>query len=280
MQASNGFAQNGASAASNGTAAPENGHQDRENGIEATSNTKANEEIVRLIGQYLKNEGLSKTCDALMSESKCRLDHPAAAKFRQQVMDGDWTKADHHLQELKTMLGPENSIVEMKFLILEQKYLEYLEDSRVLDALHVLRNELTPLQHNTQRVHQLSSFMMCSSTEELLEKTKWAGKGLRSRTTLMDKLQSYLPPTVMLPPNRLNVLLNQALELQTIRCTHHYTSIDVALNNSSLLVDHCCPVADFPMHTVQAKAKGKRKAEPLKKGPLRKMWLCFPQASD
>lgn len=45
---------------------------------------------------------------------------------------------------------------EMKFLLLEQKYLEYLEDARVLDALHVLRNELTPLQHNTVRVHELS----------------------------------------------------------------------------------------------------------------------------
>jgi hypothetical protein len=45
---------------------------------------------------------------------------------------------------------------EMKFLLLEQKYLEYLEDGRVLDALHVLRNELTPLHHNTVRVHELS----------------------------------------------------------------------------------------------------------------------------
>lgn len=62
---------------------------------------------------------------------------------------------------------------EMKFLLLEQKYLEFLEDGRVLDALHVLRNELTPLQHNTDRVHQLSSFMMCSNTQELLERTKW-----------------------------------------------------------------------------------------------------------
>lgn len=61
----------------------------------------------------------------------------------------------------------------MKFLLLEQKYLEYLEDGRVLDALHVLRNELTPLQHNTARVHQLSSYMMCSSTEELHERTNW-----------------------------------------------------------------------------------------------------------
>lgn len=74
----------------------------------------------------------------------------------------------------------------MKFLLLEQKYLEYLEDGRVLDALHVLRNELTPLQHNTARVHQLSSFMMCSNTQELLERTKWYEKTIFSCCLLFE----------------------------------------------------------------------------------------------
>lgn len=40
-----------------------------------------------------------------MQESGCRLDHPAAAKFRQHVMDGDWNKADHDLNELKSFLN-------------------------------------------------------------------------------------------------------------------------------------------------------------------------------
>lgn len=75
-----------------------------------------------------------------MQESGCRLDHPAAAKFRQHVMDGDWNKADSDLTELKSLLDPSsnnfehqsgNLYEEMKFLLLEQKYLEYLEDGRV-----------------------------------------------------------------------------------------------------------------------------------------------------
>lgn len=49
-------------------------------------------------------------------------------------------------------------VQEMKFLLLEQKYLEFLEDGHALDALHVLRNELTPLQHNIDRVHVLSRY--------------------------------------------------------------------------------------------------------------------------
>ena len=44
----------------------------------------------------------------------------------------------------------------MKFLLQEQKYLEYLEDGRVMEALNVLRHELTPLHHNVARVHELS----------------------------------------------------------------------------------------------------------------------------
>lgn len=128
----------------------------------------------------------------------------------------------------------------MKFLLLEQKYLEYLEDGRVLDALHVLRNELTPLSHNTRRVHELSSYMMCSGREELQLRAGWEGKGTTSRTTLMDKLQGYLPPTIMLPPRRLHSLLCQAVEHQKHQCPYHNIKNGSGLDDISLLVDHHC----------------------------------------
>ncbi len=44
----------------------------------------------------------------------------------------------------------------MKFLILEQKYLECLEDGKILEALKCLRDELAPLKFNTDRLHELS----------------------------------------------------------------------------------------------------------------------------
>lgn len=47
-----------------------------------------------------------------MQESGCNLEHPFATKFRQHVMAGDWTKADHYLQELQPMVeGKQSSIV-------------------------------------------------------------------------------------------------------------------------------------------------------------------------
>lgn len=80
----------------------------------------------------------------------------------------------------------------MKFLILEQKYLECLEDGRILEALKCLRDELTPLKYNIDRVHELSSFLMCMNSDDLRKLSKWEGKNIESRQILMDKLQSNI----------------------------------------------------------------------------------------
>ncbi|XP_012253307.1 WD repeat-containing protein 26 isoform X1 [Athalia rosae] len=270
QQASNGVSappgpqQNGASADTggphtNGNIVPGtdgdlNGLNSEANGASDTPKVmdETNQDIVRLIGQHLKTVGLDRTADLLMQESGCRLDHPSAAKFRQHVMDGDWNKADHDLNELKSFLhGSSQSLVEMKFLLLEQKYLEFLEEGLVLEALQVLRNELTPLGHNTGRVHQLSAFMMCSGRDELQTRAGWDGKGPASRAALMDRLQRYLPPSIMLPPRRLHSLLCQAVEMQNQQCTYHITHTQTSLENVSLLVDHNCSKEQFPCHTTQ-----------------------------
>ncbi len=51
---------------------------------------------------------------------------------------------------------------------------------------------------------------------------------------------AYLPPSVMLPPRRLQTLLRQAVELQRDRCLYHNTKLDSGLDNVSLLLDHVC----------------------------------------
>jgi hypothetical protein len=47
---------------------------------------------------------------------------------------------------------------EAKFLISQQKYLEYLEKGKTAMALHVLRNELAPLHTDPELLHPLSRF--------------------------------------------------------------------------------------------------------------------------
>lgn len=57
----------------------------------------------------------------------------------------------------------------MKFLILEQKYLECLEDGKILEALKCLRDELAPLKFNTERLHELSRLLSVLITRILLK---------------------------------------------------------------------------------------------------------------
>ncbi|XP_033625720.1 WD repeat-containing protein 26-like [Asterias rubens] len=210
--------------------------------------SQCDRDIVRLIGQHLKELGLNQTVEQLMLESDCRLEDPSASKFRSHVMAGEFSKAEEDLEELTPQMSCPQSLMKMKFLLLEQKYLEYLEETKILEALQCLRQELTPLKFNTERVHVLSGFLMCTSNEELHRRADWAGKGQASRIKLMEQLQAFLPPSVMLPPRRLYTLLSQAVELQKHRCPYHNTSIknDDSLQTVSLLHDHICSRNQFP----------------------------------
>lgn len=247
--------------ATNGCPQPAQQHKENEsNGLQNGAakddqafkfKARSDQDIVRLIGQYLRGLGLNTTADQLILESGCRLDHPSAAKFQAHVLDGEWASADSDLNELKPLLGTPQTLEKMKFLLLEQKYLEHLEDGRPMDALHVLRHELTPLKYNTKRVHELSGYMMCGSCDDLRVTAQWEGKGKVSRQKLMEKLQFYLPPTVMLPPRRLQTLLGQAIEHQKDRCLYHNAKSDDDLENISLLMDHACSRDQFPCETVQ-----------------------------
>lgn len=207
------------------------------------------EDVVRLIVQHLQGLGLNKSVDVLIKESGCRLEHPSASKFRESVMVGDWERADAILKELRPLVENKDDILKMRFCLMEQKFLEFLEEGKAMDALECLRTELTPLKCNIERVHQLSGLIMCSNREDLRRKAEWNGKGSRSRQKLMDRLQSFLPASVMLPPHRLRTLLNQAIELQRERCPYHNTKLEVGMHTLSLLSDHICSGDDIPSET-------------------------------
>lgn len=130
--------------------------------------SKADQEIVRLVGQHLTNIGLKSSAAVLMAEAGCRLDQPTAATFRKFVMNGEWSSAVNSkyklsslnfamreyadstvrhiltyinifsaLEELKAHLENPDNFVEMKFLLLEQKYLELLYRGNSIEALKV-----------------------------------------------------------------------------------------------------------------------------------------------
>ncbi|CAF0774903.1 unnamed protein product [Didymodactylos carnosus] len=202
--------------------------------------TNSQKEILRLIGQHLQSAGLNKTVETLIQESGCILEHEHASHFRELIMSAKWSESMIALEKLKTYIEEHDGILQMKYLILEQKYFELIEDSQPMEALHCLRHEIQELRIRTERTHELTKYLMFSSPKEMRSSANWSGKGFVSRQKLMEKLQKFLPPDVMLPPKRLESLLTQAVELQQERCTYHVKPGKLTLDDVTLLKDHVC----------------------------------------
>ncbi|KAH8947428.1 hypothetical protein BDL97_11G040600 [Sphagnum fallax] len=202
-------------------------------------------EFVRIIAQALFSLGYQQAGSMLEQESGIMLQSPVVAEFRQDILAGQWDKSLGTL----CMIGPidKETLKSASFLILQQKFLELLDHGETSAALKTLRSEISTLDINTQRVHQLASFIMCPSREVLLDKADWRGAGEDSRIHLLEELQQLFPPSIMIPERRLEHLVEQALDVQRDACVFH-NSLDHAL---SLYADHRCNRDQIPTQTLQ-----------------------------
>jgi hypothetical protein len=113
----------------------------------------------------------------LEAESGYELEAPKVTQFRQYILDGMWLKAEEALDHLNVVdeddllvratpllldmcLTLPNPLQDAKFLIKQQKYLELLEAKKTTAALHVLRNELAPLNVDSDHLHTLSRLVV------------------------------------------------------------------------------------------------------------------------
>ncbi|WOL03385.1 WD repeat-containing protein 26 [Canna indica] len=202
-------------------------------------------EFVRIITKALYSLGYERSGAILEEESSIPLYSPVVNLFRKHVLDGNW---DESLSALhKIGLVDENLLNSAAFLILEQKFFELLEMDRSVDALSTLRSEITPLGINEKRVRELASCLISPSRCVLLGFSNLGIDASNSRHKLLEALQRFLPPTVMIPERRLENLVEQALYLQKESCVFH-NSLDSSL---SLYSDHQCGKDQLPSFTTQ-----------------------------
>ncbi|KAG2020064.1 WD repeat-containing protein [Coprinopsis cinerea AmutBmut pab1-1] len=200
------------------------------------------EEFVRLVVQTLRDVGYIESAATLEAESGYELEAPKVTQFRQYILDGMWLKAEEALDHLNVV--DEDDLLDAKFLIKQQKYLELLEAKKTTAALHVLRNELAPLNVDSDHLHTLSSLIMCSEPEDLRRRAQWDGASGDSRRQLLISLHNHIPSSVMIPERRFSTLLQQALTYQRHHCLYHNTASDAA--SFSLYSDHQCSKGGFP----------------------------------
>ncbi|KZL82082.1 wd domain-containing protein, partial [Colletotrichum incanum] len=210
------------------------------------------EEVTRILIQALSDMGYHGAAESVSRDSGYELESPTVAAFRNAVIGGEWGEAEELLFGA-VMSGdrgqPGNGLVlapgsdrnVMRFWLRQQKFLELLEQRDTSRALMVLRTELTPLYQDTQKLHFLSSLLMCQSTEDLKAKAEWDGAHGQSRKVLLSELSKCISPSVMLPENRLAVLLQQVKQSQIDSCVWHTTA-----SSPSLYSDHYCERSHFP----------------------------------
>ncbi|KAJ7444832.1 WD40-repeat-containing domain protein [Mycena latifolia] len=203
------------------------------------------EEFIRLVIQSLRDVGYVESAATLEAESGYAMETPEVADFRRFILEARWSKAENALQRLG--VRDREGLWDARFLISQQKYLELLEAQQTTDALQVLRNELAPLDVDSDQLHLLSSLMMCSEPEDLRQRAGWDGALGQSRRILLDNLHRYIPPSIMLPPRRFSTLLHQANAYQWQQCVYH--NIPTSSPSFSLFSDHQCDKTGFPRVT-------------------------------
>ncbi|KAJ7047107.1 WD40 repeat-like protein [Mycena alexandri] len=203
------------------------------------------EEFVRLVIQSLRDVGYIESAATLEAESGYTMETSDVADFRRFILEARWSKAENALQRLG--VRDREGLWDARFLISQQKYLELLEAQQTTDALHVLRNELAPLDVDSEQLHTLASLMMCSEPEDLRQRAGWDGAAGNSRRILLDNLQRYIPPSIMVPPRRFSTLLHQANVYQRQQCVYH--NVPTSPTGFSLFSDHQCDETGFPRVT-------------------------------
>ncbi|KAJ5321871.1 uncharacterized protein N7506_011001 [Penicillium brevicompactum] len=250
-------ALNGQSTSANG-----NSHTTHTNGSTAPANSSTyyghnREEVTRILIQSLHELGYTSSAAQLSSESGFELETSGVATFRSAVLGGRWVEAERILiqsfqnaefqpdrkppPEETLVLAAEADRNEMLFYLRQQKFLELLEGRDLAAALSVLRQELTPLNFDVDRLHALSSLLMCP-TELLHDQAGWDGPVSLSRERLLGELSKSISPSVMIPQHRLAILLDHVKSTQINNCLYHNTA-----ESPSLYSDHMCDRNDFPL---------------------------------
>ncbi|KAG4169367.1 hypothetical protein ERO13_A12G086100v2 [Gossypium hirsutum] len=202
-------------------------------------------EFVRIIAKALYSLGYIRSGAHLEEESGIALHSSIINVFMRQVLEGDWDESVATLHNIG--LTDEMIIKSASFLILEQKFFEFLDEEKVMDALKTLRTEISPLCINHGRVRELSLSIVSPSHCFTVRSPKQNTSRARSRTKLLEELQKLLPPTVMIPERRLEHLVEQALGLQRDACMFH-NSLDEEM---SLFADHQCARDQIPSYALQ-----------------------------
>jgi WD40 repeat protein len=212
-------------------------------------------EYLRLMQQSLAQLGFNDVAELLEKQSGVPRQSSTTSNLTECVLSGDWNGA---LEAVRGLDLVPKIAAQVPFLILENKFLEILESGDELAAIKCLRNDLAPLSVNTERLHGLSRKLLAAKDKQTSSASPSTSAGAAAaastiaktsagRRKLLVALQNIVPAGTLLPENRLEELVEQALAAQIEKCRFHNTLHP----RISLLRDYTCGLEQLPLNCCQ-----------------------------
>ncbi|TPX53632.1 hypothetical protein SeMB42_g00650 [Synchytrium endobioticum] len=202
------------------------------------------EDIIRMIAQYLSDEGHQVSKLTVLDEATLkwheREEQQADAKWlRKAILDGDWAEAEKLLS--KPMLKNQKGFL---YAMYKVQYLEYIEHNETQKAFTFLNKRLKPLEHlqtTPTEFRDLCYLLTAKAVTDVPSFKTWEGVG-PARERLAEQFQNMLEfenadrqGSVFVPPHRLLDLLRQAVAYQIEFARYHPR---IAPKVSTLLQDY------------------------------------------
>eukprot|EP01137_Pigoraptor_chileana_P022042 Opistho-2@86488 len=192
------------------------------------NNQKIKEDIIRMMVQYLQNEGYNASKVVLQDEASVKLneirtDQSHVKRMRKALLEGDWPEVEKLCT--KSMFRNYRSFL---YSVYKQQYLEHIERSEHQKAFTFLTKRIKPLESivAADEFRDLCYLLVSRSITDAPSFKDWEGiQPMRER--LVEQFQSFLEfeaeatDPVPVPPNRLLTLLRQAVAYQIEFSRYH-----------------------------------------------------------
>ncbi|GAM24710.1 hypothetical protein SAMD00019534_078850, partial [Acytostelium subglobosum LB1] len=220
------------------------------------SDPQLKEDIIRMIIQYLQDEGYTASLLTVQDEANVKFteQHYKASrmkKMKKAILEGDWTEVEK--LSSKTTFKNQQSFL---YAVYKQAYLELIEKAEFQKAFTYLTKRLKPLegrQTNADEFKELCYLLTCRSVQEVPSFKNWDGSKGSSREKLVEQFQSMLDlegtkttGLFRVPPHRLLTLMKQAITYQIEFGRYHPK---VVPRIKSLLEDYSCFVLPNSLRT-------------------------------
>eukprot|EP00043_Microstomoeca_roanoka_P016617 m.170833 g.170833 ORF g.170833 m.170833 type:complete len:635 (-) comp16490_c2_seq1:462-2366(-) len=175
-------------------------------------------EVVRLITQALSELGYTKSAQQLQQESSIPVETEAMARLRQHIHQGLWLKAVTDTDTIQFLA--EDKRMQCVYILLREEFFDLVEQDKKLEALKLLRGDMTKHAQDMEDVKRLSAVLVRHTSHVVNGQSNGViplnedNIKRRSKHAVMLELEGLIAPSDLVPTGRLLSLLSRAVDLQ------------------------------------------------------------------